>query len=68
MLTANTISEFDAATGATINAAFVNGQGLNGPRGLLFVSAVPEPSSLLPVAAGAGVGVAPPPAETVGQA
>ena len=30
----NTIGEFNAATGATISATFVNGQGLNDPAGL----------------------------------
>ena len=32
----NTIGAYNAATGATINAAFVNGQGLNDPAGLVM--------------------------------
>ena len=30
-----TVSKYDATTGATINAAFISGQGMNGPAGLL---------------------------------
>ena len=41
----NSISEFNAITRATVDAAFVNGQGLNQPKSVLFMS-VPEPSSL----------------------
>ena len=41
------ISEFDATTGVPINLTFVNGQGLDGPIGLIYVpAAVPEPGSL----------------------
>ena len=50
----NTVGEYDATTGATINAAFVTGLQL--PQDLLFVAAVPEPSSLLLLAAAAGIG------------
>jgi hypothetical protein len=54
----NAIGEYDATTGATINPAFISG--LNGPTGLLFVTPVPEPSSLLlvagAVAAAIGIG------------
>ena len=35
---ANTVGEYDATTGATINAAFINGQGLHNPHVLLFDS------------------------------
>jgi hypothetical protein len=52
----NTVGEYDAITGATINAKFINGQGLYGPGELLFVPGVPEPSSLLLCAAAAGIG------------
>ena len=44
----NTIGEYDATTGAAINAAFIT-QGLDGPDGLVFATALPEPVSL-PVA------------------
>ena len=51
------MGEYDATTGATINATFINSsQGLNNPEDLAFV-AVPEPSSLLLVA-GAAVSAA----------
>jgi hypothetical protein len=30
----NTVGKYDAATGTTINAAFVNGQGLTNPGGI----------------------------------
>ena len=53
----NTVGEYDAITGATINAAFVNGQGILGTNDVVFVP-VPEPSSLLLVVAAAGIGVA----------
>jgi hypothetical protein len=51
------VGEYDATTGATINATFVNGQGLNGPGFLVFAAPVPEPSSMLLVAAAAVAGV-----------
>jgi hypothetical protein len=53
--TAGMVGEYDATTGATINSALVSG--LINPEGLLYVSAVPEPSSLLLLAAAAGLGV-----------
>jgi PEP-CTERM motif len=44
----NTVGEYNATTGATINSAFINGQGLNAPSGLaldgnnnLFVVSTP---------------------------
>jgi PEP-CTERM motif len=53
----NTVGEYDATTGATINATFINGQGLSTPRFLLFVPAVPEPSSMLMLAGAAVAGL-----------
>jgi PEP-CTERM motif len=49
------VGEYDATTGAAINANFITG--VFGPTGLAFVAAVPEPSSLLLMAAAAGIGV-----------
>ena len=46
----NTIGEYDATTGAAINAAFIT-QGLNSPDGLVFAASVPEPGSLALVGA-----------------
>ena len=46
-----TVGEYDATTGAVINAAFITG-GVH--AGILYVGQVPEPSSLLLVAAAAG--------------
>jgi hypothetical protein len=43
----NSVGEYDATTGATIQAALINGQGIGHPEGMVFVAAVPEPSSLL---------------------
>src|SRR5262245_21781035 len=55
----NTVGEYDATTGATINATFINSsQGLNAPTSVVFLAPLPEPSSLLLVAAAAiGVGI-----------
>jgi hypothetical protein len=50
----NIIGEYDATTGATINAAFISGQGLANPSRIVFISSVPEPSSLLLLAAATG--------------
>jgi hypothetical protein len=33
---ANTVGEYDATTGATINATFINGQGLKDPAFMLL--------------------------------
>ena len=45
----NTVGEYDATTGTTLNAAFINGQGLNGPGAMavdasnhLFVRQLPR--------------------------
>jgi hypothetical protein len=48
-----TIGEYDATTGATINAAFIG----DTASYLALVTPVPEPSSLLLVAAAAGIGL-----------
>ena len=42
-----TVGEYDATTGATINANFINGQGLYDPFDIVYMSAVPEPSSVV---------------------
>jgi hypothetical protein len=44
-----TVGEYDATTGATINAGFITGLGF--PTNIAFMAPVPEPSSLLLVAA-----------------
>jgi hypothetical protein len=49
------VREFDATSGAIINPNFI--PGLTYARSLLFVSAVPEPSSLLLVATATGIGL-----------
>jgi predicted outer membrane repeat protein len=49
----NTVGEYNATTGATLNAAFINGQGLHAPGDIVFGAAVPEPSTFMLV----GVGV-----------
>jgi hypothetical protein len=54
----NFVGEYDATTGATINSAFIFGPGIHQPDYLLFVASVPEPSSLLLIAAAAGIALA----------
>src|SRR5262249_5076469 len=50
------VGEYNATTGATINAALINNtQGLTNAADLIFVAAVPEPSSLLLLVVAAGV-------------
>ena len=48
-----TVGEYNATTGATISTDFINGQGLDQPGSIVFVSSVPEPSTF----ALAGIGV-----------
>jgi outer membrane protein assembly factor BamB len=50
-----TVSEYDATTGALINPAFISG--FNNISGLAFMAPVPEPSSLLLIAAAAIGGI-----------
>jgi len=47
------VAEYDATTGATINSAFISGFA-GSPLDVLFVASLPEPSSLLLLAAGVG--------------
>src|SRR5205823_11848939 len=49
------VGEFSATTGAVINANFITG--LTAAQDFAYVAAVPEPSSLLLVAAAAGIAV-----------
>ena len=49
----SSVGEYDATTGATINAALINGQGIGHAEGMVYVAAVPEPSTF--VLAGIGV-------------
>jgi hypothetical protein len=53
--TGSAIGEFNATTGAAINRNFITGH--SSPYDLRFVAPVPEPSSLLLVAAAAGIGL-----------
>lgn len=47
-LNTNTVREYNASTGALINASFITG--LSGPAFIAVVSPVPEPSSMVLVA------------------
>jgi hypothetical protein len=44
----NTVGEYNATTGATINSSFIS-SGLNGPSGIVVSSSVPEASPTLPL-------------------
>ena len=43
----SSVGEYDATTGATINAALINGQGIGHAEGMVYVAAVPEPSTFV---------------------